>query len=63
MRYWKANKPQEKHKIEVSSEELSLLIDDLEPSTKYMVDIQAVTNIGAGPRIEATVESGVTPGI
>jgi len=37
------------------------MIDDLTPTTHYTVDVAAVTRVGAGPRMEASFESGVTP--
>uniref|UniRef100_A0A915E8P4 Protein sidekick-like protein n=1 Tax=Ditylenchus dipsaci TaxID=166011 RepID=A0A915E8P4_9BILA len=62
IRHWQnKDDTDEKHKIEVSPEELSLTIDHLTASTRYSVDIQAVTKAGSGELTEASFESGITP--
>uniref|UniRef100_A0AC34QH49 Thymidine kinase, cytosolic n=1 Tax=Panagrolaimus sp. JU765 TaxID=591449 RepID=A0AC34QH49_9BILA len=60
IRYWKDG-AFDKNETEVDAEESELTIDGLTPSTKYSVDIQAVTKVGVGPKVEAKFESGVPP--
>lgn len=47
--------------IEISGSETNATIEGLRASTQYSVDIQALTQVGAGPRIEAKFESGIPP--
>uniref|UniRef100_A0A7E4ZS71 Down syndrome cell adhesion molecule-like protein Dscam2 n=1 Tax=Panagrellus redivivus TaxID=6233 RepID=A0A7E4ZS71_PANRE len=61
IRHWEENRPEEKRTIEVNAEDTEVTIEGLTPSTKYFVDVQAVTKAGFGPRMDAQFESGVPP--
>ncbi|KAE9550691.1 hypothetical protein FO519_006092 [Halicephalobus sp. NKZ332] len=61
VRHWEDKKPEEKHTIEVDVSENEVTVEGLTPSTKYSIDVQAVTKMGSGPKLEAKFESGVPP--
>lgn len=62
LRYWRSFE-EKKSTVEISAaEEESFTIKDLTPSTRYFVDIQAVTKVGVGPQTEISFESGLPPG-
>uniref|UniRef100_A0A914QBI7 Sidekick n=1 Tax=Panagrolaimus davidi TaxID=227884 RepID=A0A914QBI7_9BILA len=61
IRHWEDEKPEEKFTSDIDATKNELTIDKLKPSTKYSIDIQAVTKVGPGPRVEAKFESGVPP--
>ncbi|KAI6207039.1 hypothetical protein M3Y94_00984300 [Aphelenchoides besseyi] len=62
VRYWETTKLDgEKQRFNVSGLETNATIEGLKASTQYSVDIQALTNEGYGPRVEAKFESGVPP--
>lgn len=52
----------DKSVIEVGGHETNATIEGLRASTQYSVDLQALTQVGAGPRVEAKFESGIPPG-
>ncbi|KAI1726479.1 fibronectin type III domain-containing protein [Ditylenchus destructor] len=61
IQYWESKKEYGKKEIQVSAEENSITIEDLAPTTRYSVSIQAVTKMGTGEIVDANFESGVTP--
>lgn len=46
----------------MTSDTQSVTISELKASTRYTVDVQAWTKVGAGLRTEGRFESGVPPG-
>ncbi|KAI1732942.1 fibronectin type III domain-containing protein [Ditylenchus destructor] len=61
IQYWESKKEYGKKEIQVSAEENSINIEDLAPTTRYSVSLQALTKMGAGEIVDANFESGVTP--
>jgi protein sidekick len=61
LRHWQTNQPSDKNVIEVGGQETNATIEGLRASTHYSVDLQALTQVGAGPPVEAKFESGIPP--
>ncbi|VDM39837.1 unnamed protein product [Toxocara canis] len=61
VRFWEDANPSNKKTVKVKSDTLNVTINELKASTRYTVDVQAWTKIGAGPKTEGRFESGVPP--
>uniref|UniRef100_A0AAF5DSP0 Thioredoxin domain-containing protein n=2 Tax=Strongyloides stercoralis TaxID=6248 RepID=A0AAF5DSP0_STRER len=61
VRCWKQGHPETIQKFNMSPNENSVTIEGLSAQTKFIVDIVAYTEVGAGEVVEAKFESGVPP--
>uniref|UniRef100_A0A0M3HK84 Fibronectin type-III domain-containing protein n=1 Tax=Ascaris lumbricoides TaxID=6252 RepID=A0A0M3HK84_ASCLU len=59
IRFWEDSHPANKKTLEVTSDTQSVTISELKASTRYTVDVQAWTKVGAGLRTEGRFESGL----